>query len=351
VKARPHLTHRRRRSASIRFTVLAVVALLAACGTTRPPSTDPEDDPVLESDDAPSGITITVPPDQMLGDWTAAPLPLADSQIAIVSDACATAARRTLGEAEANLPTAVVDARGGGLVLAVLSDDDLAILCLGRIDGATGATVDSVDRLAAESFDRPDGDNDASVTEVTSDERAGGQRTIAFGRLGVVATNAEVALRDGSTVQASTSNGWWAAWWRGPTPAAEVRTQDEARKPLLASDVPAGIVENRLGPAEWWLDPKARKPLADTTALDIIAVEKSCSGGQPGLARLDPPRMDFSDTSIVITLGIRRMPGAQDCPGNAPFPVKVDLPEEIDGRALLDGGVLPPRDATKPPPS
>ncbi|HEV7809210.1 MAG TPA: hypothetical protein VGO64_01320 [Candidatus Limnocylindrales bacterium] len=329
---------------------MAAVALLAGCGSVQPPSTNP-DDPGLESDEAPSGVTVTVPPNQMLGEWTAAPLPLADSQIAIISDACATAARQTLGEAEANLPTAVVDARGSGLVLAVLSDDDLAILCLGHVDAATGPTVDSIDRLAAGSFDRPDGDNDASATEVTPDDAGGGQRTVAFGRLGVLAANAEVGLRDGSAVQASASNGWWAAWWRGPTPAAEVRTQDEARKPLLATDVPAGIVENRLGPAEWWLDPKAPKPLADTTTLDVIAVEKSCSGGQPGKARLDPPRMDFSDTSIVITLGIRRLPGAQDCPGNAPFPVKVDLPEQVDGRALLDGGVLPPRDATKPPPS
>lgn len=330
--------------------LLAAGLLLAACGTTpspRPSGSDFPSDP--DVDPSRPAVVATVAPDLLAGDWRAEPLPLGDAQVATISDACAASARSNLGDDEADLPTAVVDARGVGRFLAVLADDELAILCLGRIDAANAATVDSVDRLAAESFGRPDGDNDATVTEMTPEELGGGQRILAVGRLGVAAARATVSLRDGSSVTTSAGNGWWAAWWPAPTPAGQVATADASGKALAATDVPAGIVESRLGAASWWLDPQAPAPTASSTSLDVLVLEISCSGARSGVDRLDPPQIDVTADAFVIRMGIRRVPGASDCPGNTPFPAKIDLPEAVGGRSLLDGSERPPRDAARPP--
>src|SRR5689334_17658942 len=125
---------------------LGAALLVSACGSTANPSasdfpSDPDVEPSLPA------VTVTVPPDQMVGEWRASPLPLGDAQVATISDACAASARSKLGEAEANLPTAVVDARGAGLVTAVLSDDDLAVLCFAHVDSTNAVAVDSVARL------------------------------------------------------------------------------------------------------------------------------------------------------------------------------------------------------------
>ena len=85
---------------------------------------------------------------QILGAWRPAPIRLGDPQIAVISDACAATARERLGEPEANLPTALVDARGENVATAILADDERAIECRVRIDSAGGATVDKVLRLA-----------------------------------------------------------------------------------------------------------------------------------------------------------------------------------------------------------
>src|SRR3954454_2910170 len=50
--------------------------------------------------------------DQLGGDWRVNPIVVDDAHIAIASDACAAAAREKLSEVDANLPTALVDARG-----------------------------------------------------------------------------------------------------------------------------------------------------------------------------------------------------------------------------------------------
>jgi hypothetical protein len=109
-------------------------------------------------------------------------------------------------------------------------------------------------------------------------------------------------------------------------------------------------VESRLGPAAWWLDPNALAPNPNATTIPIKVLEQSCaSGGADGLDRLDAPSMELTDKAITVKLAIRRLPGAEDCQGNAPFKFELDLPEPLGDRALLDGSSKPPRDATKPP--
>lgn len=286
-------------------------------------------------------------PAVIAGPWLASPIALADSQTAVVSDACAAAARQKLGEVEADLPTAVVDARGGGLFTAVLSDGGVGIDCYGKLAEA-GATVDAVDRLAIDAVEPADAASTAiSELTVIDDESP---RTVAFGRVGPDAKGVRVTRIDGEPVTATVGVGWWAAWWPAKTMAASIDALDGAGAVAGTTKVPPGDVESRLATATWWLDPAKPRPNADALTIDVLIRENACASGTSGADRLDPPAMDFSETAITIRMDVRRAAGAQDCQGNQPFPFTVELPEPLGSRALLDASTNPPRDATKPPP-
>ena len=285
---------------------------------------------------------------QVGGAWRSSAIPLSDSQIAIISDACAASARESFGQAEADLPTAVIDARGEGLTTAILADGTLAIECLARLD-ETGATVDAVDRLASTSFDAVDGSRIAVTEMAREDDRAGG-RMIAFGRIGPDAAAVRIGLADGSTVAAAAGAGWWVAWWPGAQLASRIEAVDQASAVTGSAEAPKDVVEARVGPAAWWLDPTAEAPTTDSTAVAAMVLEEACASGTSGADRLDPPTIDLSDTGVTITLWIRRQPGPQACQdGNEPFGYTILLPEPLDDRTLFDGSETPPREAAKPP--
>src|SRR5437762_1374199 len=108
------------RARSIALGVVCLVGL-AGCSTTPAPSraatltpTPSPDAPVPTEPTGPTGPTepSLVVLDRLGGPWRPSPLVVDDAHIAIVSDACAAEARTTLGPDEAELPTALVDARG-----------------------------------------------------------------------------------------------------------------------------------------------------------------------------------------------------------------------------------------------
>ncbi len=269
----------------------AFVVLLAACGSSNP-------SPLAGGSDAPDGATPgasvdTGPPDpasvvavQLTGPWRRTPIYLADSQTATISDACAAKARETLGDVEANLPTAVIDARGEGFATAILADGTDAIDCLARVDDAGTVTVDAVDRLSATSFDAQDGAK-IDVTEVARlDDRTGG-RTIAFGRVGPDAYQSKLSFDDASVMVAAQGNGWWAAWWPGVPRASGISAVDRKMLVIGSAKAPQAVLENRTGPASWWVDPTASAPAADATVIHTRVLEEACASGKSGL---DPPR-------------------------------------------------------------
>ncbi len=333
----------------------AVPILAAACGALPFASpTDTSGVPLGPDGTAVPGGNDSAPPnaagaaDQIAGVWRRAPIQLADSQVAVVSDACAAKARQSLGDDVADLPTAVVDARGNGIVTAVFSDDAQAMVCYARLDGAGNAMVDGVDGLATTSFEPQDG-SAVTVSELTRLDDPPGERTLAFGRVGPDPVQVKLKFPDDSTLVTSSDNGWWLTWWPGtqrPNAIAGVDTHSVA---LGSATVPTGEVESRLGPASWWLDPTKRAPGPTDTVVPIKILEEACASGASGLDRLDPPSIELTDTTIVVTLGIKRQPGAQDCQGNAPFSFDLELPEPLMNRTLLDGSSNPPRDAAKPP--
>ena len=102
-----------------------------------------------------------------------------------------------------------------------------------------------------------------------------------------------------------------------------------------------------VGLATWWLDPAARPPAREATELSAIIVEQACASGQPPVGRVLAPAIVYGADAITITIAVRVIGG--DCPGNPEFSVTIQLAEPLGDRALLDGSVFPPRDASQPP--
>jgi hypothetical protein len=301
--------------------------------------------PGLQSD-APdsSGIAIGL----LVGDWQSTPFALGAAQMAVISDACASTARNELGEAEADLPTAVVDARGEGFATAILADHTRAIQCLARLDGVGAARIDSVERLAPSKVAAV-ADREIGLTSLLQYEDREGSRGFLLGRMGPNASEVKATLDNKSEVTASIANGWYAAWWPSPRRATAVHAVDGGNPVVRPVEATSDQVDGRLGAASWWLDPTAPAPTASATSIQALVLEEACASGKPADERLENPLIDLSETAVTVTFGIRPLPGSQDCQGNDPFPVTFQLPEPLADRTLLDGNEVPPREAARPP--
>jgi hypothetical protein len=109
----------------------------------------------------------------------------------------------------------------------------------------------------------------------------------------------------------------------------------------LGLALPAGV-----GKASWWLDPAAGATPADATSVAALVHEQACASGKSPAGRVVPPLISATETTISVMIAVRQRPGFQDCQGNAPLAIRIDLGEAIGGRKLLDAGEFPPRDAT-----
>jgi len=337
----------------------ALIVVLAGCALVPAPSPGTSEPTATTSASAPPDGLSFVPPSStspegsaalgtVLGPWQPDRLPLGDPQIAVISDACAAAARDQLGEAEADLPTAVVDARGLGLATAILADDARAIECLVAIDGSGASRVDSVIRLAP-SLSKPVNDTSIAIVSLVDAEDLPGGRTVVIGRAGADASGVSLPFAGGPTVGASVGGGWYVAWWPGQRRPATIDAADATGLVLASAGPPAGEVDGALGAASWWLDPEATAVSPDTVSIHALVLEEACASGKTPEGRIEGPLVNLSEIAVTVTIGVRPLPGTQDCQGNAPFPFAFKLPEPLAGRTLLDGGEVPPRDASKPP--
>jgi hypothetical protein len=112
------------------------------------------------------------------------------------------------------------------------------------------------------------------------------------------------------------------------------------------SPYPSSVPPGEVGPAVWWVDP-AELPLDPaTTIVPGILVERGCASGRSPEGRVRPPEIEYGDDEIVITFGVLRPEGGQDCQGNPEFPVEIELAEPLGDRTLIDG--FDGRDATEP---
>ena len=327
----------------------------AACDpATVPPATPASNDPASIGPPMPSGpgsspVAVASSDGRLAGPWLPAPIQLGDPQIAVVSDACAAIARQSLGEAEADLPTALIDARGGGYVTVILADDLTAIVCFARFgDDGTTATVDSVDRLSSRQHELPEGAK-ITVDELSRSDEATGPRTIAFGRVGPDAAGVQVMVDDAAHA-ATSAEGWWSTWWPGTDLASAYSAVDAGNVVVGSAEPPTGEVESRVRPASWWLDPAGPPPAPASTTIRALLMERACASGKSPAGRIDPPAFLITDTTIVVRIDVRLRPGGQDCQGNPTFPFTIRLPERLGSRMLRDGSETPARDVSKPPP-
>lgn len=340
------------RARTIALGVLAAIAI-AGCdagpGPTPAGSGAPRPSATTAADRSGPADPAVVVVDQLGGPWRVSPIVVDDAHVAIVSDACAAAARKNLGETDANLPTALVDARGEHLVTVIMADDLNAIECLAHLDATNAsAAVDSVDRLSATAVAPVDKTAITIASVVREADRPGG-RTVAFGRVGPQAAEAKVGFGDNTVDVASHAEGWWAIWWPGAVRANSFAATDTHDIAVGSAHPPAGEIEARVIPAAWWLDPNAVEPTAASTEIHALVLESACVGGKSPKGRIEPPTIEPDDATVTVTFEIRRLAGEGDCIGNTPFPVVITLPEPLGKRTLLDGSETPPREAGNPP--
>ena len=76
--------------------------------------------------------------------------------------------------------------------------------------------------------------------------------------------------------------------------------------------------------------------------ITAFVTERTCTGGQPMGARLQPPRITRTDDSVLVVFAAVPLEGdAFDCQGNPSTRVTFDLGEPLGDRRLLDGAFFP----------
>jgi hypothetical protein len=107
---------------------------------------------------------------------------------------------------------------------------------------------------------------------------------------------------------------------------------------------PEPVLGPGIGVARWWPDPAKPPPDVASTGLDVLLLERACASGQPPVGRVFAPVVTSAADTVTILIPVRSAEGGQDCQGNPPFALRVELPEPLGERRLLDGSTLPPRE-------
>jgi len=180
-------------------------------------------------------------PTKALADWTPTPTTAATGQIPAAEASCQTAGLPSGTDSSA---PSLVDIRGPYTML-VYADNSASGLCLagvranapppvGGLSYGTAAETD-LTPVAADSV--LPGENGAFVTLTENASPAISLQWIA-GRAGTDVSAVTIALADGTDVQATVSNGWFAAWWPGAQSAqtAEITTSAGTTTQALAPE-------------------------------------------------------------------------------------------------------------------
>jgi hypothetical protein len=79
------------------------------------------------------------------------------------------------------------------------------------------------------------------------------------------------------------------------------------------------------GPAFWALDPTFADPAPETTELHILVWERACNSGTLVVGRMSAPAITYGPTTVMVTMQVRGLGGAQSCPLGPGTPLLVHL--------------------------
>jgi hypothetical protein len=88
----------------------------------------------------------------------------------------------------------------------------------------------------------------------------------------------------------------------------------------------------------WRLDP-TREAEPEDTLLRVLVTEQTYSGGQRAHSRLLPPDLYVDAEQLVLTMFVTPRPGFQTRSPNPETPVRIELPEQLGSRLLIDGAL------------
>jgi len=94
----------------------------------------------------------------------------------------------------------------------------------------------------------------------------------------------------------------------------------------------------------WDLAPDQPQLSAQTRSILVQLGPGECNGGKPQAKRLQKPEFREQNGALLMSLWLRPLPpGGYTCQGVIEPPVRIQLPEPLGGRPLMDGGTYPPR--------
>ncbi|HEY1776825.1 MAG TPA: hypothetical protein VGG41_11755 [Solirubrobacteraceae bacterium] len=111
----------------------------------------------------------------------------------------------------------------------------------------------------------------------------------------------------------------------------------------VASSVaqPLRATRGTIRASTWRLDP-AQELSAEERLLRVLVTEQAFAGGQRADGRVLAPDLFADQSEIVLTLFITPRPGFQTGTRNPETPVRIELPEALGDRRLIDGALARP---------
>ena len=100
-----------------------------------------------------------------------------------------------------------------------------------------------------------------------------------------------------------------------------------------------------LGPATFRVDPEVELA-PETTEIPVLVTERACNGGEDARGRIVAPVIEVGPEAVTVVFAVQPRGGEHNCPSNPETPFILVLPEPLGDRVLLDGSMVPARDAT-----
>ena len=102
---------------------------------------------------------------------------------------------------------------------------------------------------------------------------------------------------------------------------------------LLFTGCSALFASNVAYPASWRL---AHPLTPDATTVDLVIHESKCAGGSSPEGRILDPKVDYTPTSITVTVEVRLASTlASGCQSNPEYPLTVNLREPVGTRPIV----------------